>query len=136
VNQGRRNITFVTSIAERLKEARDAAGLSQPELAKRAGVSRGTIGNIEAGHRKEPRELLAIARVVGVNAEWLKTGKGPKSPMPQEDSSMHGWPLSPELLAALQNMDTKTRRRIENTIRGSLEMPLLTPTQETGSAAA
>jgi hypothetical protein len=49
---------------------------------------------------------------------------------------MHGWPLSPELLAALQNMDTKTRRRIENTIRGSLEMPLLTPTQETGSAAA
>lgn len=49
---------------------------------------------------------------------------------------MVGWPLSPELLAALQNMDGKVRRRIENTIRGSLDIPLLSAAQETGSAAA
>ncbi len=64
------------TIAERLKSAREAAGLRQDELAKNAGVSQGTIANIEGGIRKNPRELLAIARAVGVNAEWLKSGKG------------------------------------------------------------
>lgn len=65
------------TIAYRLKEAREAAGMTQPELAKKAGVSPGTIGNIEAGTRKNPRELLAIARAAGVRAEWLRDGKGP-----------------------------------------------------------
>ncbi len=66
------------TIANRLKEAREAAGLTQPELAKRAGVSAGTIGNVESGARKNPRELLAIAKAVGVRAEWLRDGKGPR----------------------------------------------------------
>lgn len=69
-------ITSVITIAERLKSAREAAGLRQDELAKKAGVSQGTIANVENGIRKNPRELLAIARAVGVNAEWLKSGKG------------------------------------------------------------
>ncbi|CAN7408031.1 helix-turn-helix domain-containing protein [Acidovorax sp. LjRoot74] len=69
-------ITSVITIAERLKSAREAAGLRQDELAKKAGVTQGTIANIEGGIRKNPRELLAIARAVGVNAEWLKSGKG------------------------------------------------------------
>jgi transcriptional regulator with XRE-family HTH domain len=71
-------ITYVIllSIAERLKSAREAANLRQDELAARAGVSQGTIANVEGGFRKNPRELLAIARALGVNAEWLKSGKG------------------------------------------------------------
>ena len=51
-------ITAVNSIADRMKQAREAAGLTQPQLAKKAGVSPGTIGNIESGTRKQPRELL------------------------------------------------------------------------------
>lgn len=66
------------TIANRLKEAREAAGLTQPELAAKAGVSSGTIGNIESGTRKNPRELLAIAKAVGVRPEWLKDGKLPQ----------------------------------------------------------
>lgn len=69
-------ISLVITIAERLKSAREAAGLRQDELAKKAGVTQGTIANIEGGIRKNPRELLAIARAAGVNAEWLKSGKG------------------------------------------------------------
>lgn len=72
-------ITSVITIADRLKSAREAAGLSQIELAHQAGVSQGTIANIETGTRKNPRELLSIARAVGVNPEWLKTGKAPRT---------------------------------------------------------
>lgn len=75
--QVRSTITVVKTIAERLKRAREDKHLTQPELAARAGVSQGTIGNIEAGLRKNPRELLAIAAALGVEAEWLKSGKGP-----------------------------------------------------------
>lgn len=71
------------TIADRLKEAREIAGLTQPELASRAGVSAGTIGNIESGIRKNPRELLAIAAATGVSAEWLKTGRGAKTAQEQ-----------------------------------------------------
>ena len=49
-----------------MKQAREAAGLTQPQLAKKAGVSPGTIGNIESGTRKQPRELLAIAAALRV----------------------------------------------------------------------
>lgn len=71
-------ITSVITIAERLKAAREEAGLNQPELARAAGVSQGTIGNIESGLRKRPRELLALAEACGVHAKWLQTGTGPR----------------------------------------------------------
>lgn len=76
--QVRATLTVVKTIAERLKQARDDKHLSQPELAERAGVTQGTIGNLEAGLRKNPRELLAIAAALDVEPEWLKSGKGPR----------------------------------------------------------
>lgn len=69
-------ITGVNSIAERLKLARDLSGHTQESLAGAAGVSQGTIGNIESDKRRNPRELLAIAKALGVRAEWLKDGAG------------------------------------------------------------
>ena len=73
------SITVVINISERLKEAREASGLKQQELATAAGVSQGTIANIESGFRKNPRELLAIAKALNVHAEWLKSGKSPRN---------------------------------------------------------
>lgn len=69
----------MNTIAERLKQAREELGLTQPELAAKAKVSQGTIGNIETGLRKRPRELLAIASALGVEPAWLESGKGQKS---------------------------------------------------------
>lgn len=70
-------ITLVNNIATRLIYARSRLGISQGEVGRRAGVSQGTIGNIESDARRNPRELLAIARAVGVRPEWLKTGEQP-----------------------------------------------------------
>lgn len=72
------SITSVITIAERLKAAREGAGLTQEDVATAAGVSQGTVANIESGIRKNPRELLAIAKAVNVYPEWLKSGRGPK----------------------------------------------------------
>lgn len=70
----------VKTIADRLAAARKEAGLSQSELATRAGVSPGTIGNIEAGTRDAPRDVVEIATALGVSPMWLKRGLGPMRP--------------------------------------------------------
>ncbi len=71
-------ITNVITISERLKSAREEAGLTQTEVAVAAGVSQGTVANIESGLRRNPRELMAIAKAVNVQPEWLKSGRGQK----------------------------------------------------------
>lgn len=55
-------------VAERLKELRGSA-ISQRELARRTGLSPGTIGQIEQG-RHEPRlgTLLALRGALGVSS--------------------------------------------------------------------
>lgn len=75
----------MNTIAERLASARERAGLTQGQVATRAGVRQGTIGNIESGARKNPRELLAIAKAVGVNPLWLQSGVGPRQARSQPD---------------------------------------------------
>jgi transcriptional regulator with XRE-family HTH domain len=79
VLQERETITIVKTIADRMKSVRQELGWNQAELAAQVGVSQSTIGNIESGQRKRPRELLSIAKALGVSAEWLETGKGGKS---------------------------------------------------------
>ncbi|WKB52294.1 helix-turn-helix domain-containing protein [Eleftheria terrae] len=74
-------ITHVNTIADRLKEARERKGWSQQKLADVARVSQSTIGNIEAGLRRVPRELLAIAEALDVSPRWLKDGT-PEEPTP------------------------------------------------------
>lgn len=71
----------MNTLAERLTWARERLGLSQQEVADLAGVSQGTIANLETGFRRNPRELLAIAKAVKVSAEWMKTGKGNIEPI-------------------------------------------------------
>jgi len=70
-------ITNVKTIGERFKWARDQRGMSQEDAATAAGVSQGTVGNLESGIRKKPRDLLSLARAVRARPEWLENGRGP-----------------------------------------------------------
>lgn len=66
-------------IAERVKNARTAQGLSMSELARRAGVSVGVISRIESiGLRANPsiNTIYTLARILSVSVDWL-LGDGP-----------------------------------------------------------
>jgi phage repressor protein C with HTH and peptisase S24 domain len=58
-------------VIERLKRARDEAGLSQTALAKRAGVSQQAIGEIERGAVRSSKAIFKIASALGVPASFL-----------------------------------------------------------------
>lgn len=59
-------------IASRLRTAREAAGLSQGQVAKLLGLHRPTISEIEAGRRRVAgEELVQLASTYGVSVEWL-----------------------------------------------------------------
>lgn len=69
------------TIGDRCREARHKRGLSQEELAARAGVSGGVIANTEWGRNKTIRKLTAVARALEVDPHWLATGNGPAAPL-------------------------------------------------------
>lgn len=67
----------LTTLAERVRWARERLRLTQDEVAKLAGVSQSTIGNIESGARKDAQAIVEIALALQVTAEWLKLGMEP-----------------------------------------------------------
>lgn len=75
------------NLAERLTHARERKGLTQGALAKMAGVSQSTIGNLEAGLRNSARSILEIAAALDVDPAWLANGKGEMSVEPSTPAS-------------------------------------------------
>ena len=67
-----------TSFAERIKAERERLGLSQDELAKLVDKKKkqSFISNFETGARNGTAWIVEIAHALGVDAYWLKTGKG------------------------------------------------------------
>jgi transcriptional regulator with XRE-family HTH domain len=60
------------AIAERLREARKAAGLSQGQVAKLLHMHRPTVSEIEAGNRRvSAEELVKFAETYDVTVSWL-----------------------------------------------------------------
>ncbi len=65
------------ALASRLREARRSQGLSQSEVARRAGLSRVAISEIESGRRKvSSLELASLARLFGRDPQYFL---GPES---------------------------------------------------------
>lgn len=64
------------TLAKRLRYARERAGFSQSELARRVKLRPQAIQFIEAGHVRRPRTLVEIARALAVNPAWLLLGEG------------------------------------------------------------
>lgn len=62
---------------ERVKQLREALGLSQEALGARVGVTRGSISRLESGTNSvTPAMVISLCREFNVNEEWLRNGTG------------------------------------------------------------
>jgi transcriptional regulator with XRE-family HTH domain len=63
----------IESLGQRLKRLREAAGLSQQDLAVRAGLSVSVVSQIEQGRKTDPRmtTVLFLAEALGVDVQEL-----------------------------------------------------------------
>ena len=68
----------MSTLKDRLKEARAERGLSQAALAKALGLGQTTIASIENGRNQSSGALVQIAEYLGVSPTWLADGTGPK----------------------------------------------------------
>lgn len=111
----------MSTLAARIKERMKAAGLTNAQLAKAAGVEPPTAHNWGSGKTKEIKAgpLLAAAAALGVNPHWLATGEGPKfpdsvaAPVAAEPAAVYGafadaWMR--EAIEILQSLTPEDRR--------------------------
>ena len=109
------------TFGDRMTGAREAAGLSQTELARRMGVKVKTVRAWE-NDQSEPRanKLQMLAGMLGVSIMWLLTGQGdgldgPETPEPLSDDLL-------ALLGELRSMKVEQARLAER--MGRLEKRL------------
>ena len=64
-------------LAERIRNSRRAADMTQQQLASRAGVALSTLRKIETGHITEPGyfTILALASALGISLQELNPGR-------------------------------------------------------------
>lgn len=67
-----------STLAQRIEQAMLKAGLSQTELAARAGTTKSSVSNWMRGKSETMRSvtLMKMARALQVDPTWLGTGKG------------------------------------------------------------
>jgi len=99
-------------LADRLRAAREQAGLSQGQVAKLLTYQRPTISEIEAGRRRvTAEELRVFADVYGVSTEWL-LGRDA-----DEESIPHGLMLAARELGKLKDDDLARVIRFLKTVK-------------------
>lgn len=78
------------SIGSRIREARMALGISQAELAARAGTSASRVCNWENCRTEPmPTSLAPIAKALGVTMDWLCGVEGGESHAPEPLAVLH-----------------------------------------------
>lgn len=102
----------LTLIGQRIKRAREAANITQEELAKAVGCTAKHIGAIERGI-KTPRidTFIIIANTTGVSADMLLQDLI-DSPVDQ---------MATELAAAVSPLDEGLRKRVIKALRAFSE---------------
>lgn len=67
-------------LGDRIRQARDAAGLSQAQVAKLLGLHRPAVTGMESGTRKVTAgELATLADLYKVSLDWLAGSEGRSS---------------------------------------------------------
>lgn len=73
----RRMMAKAPTVADRLRAARAARGVSQSGLAKALKLSRGAVGQWEMDvTQPNMKNLRAAAVILGVDVDWLASGRG------------------------------------------------------------
>lgn len=78
-------VTPMGSIAERVKELREIAGLTPRALSILAGLNQSHVRLVESGERGSNlgyETVHALARTLGASVEWLGSGEG-EGPAPE-----------------------------------------------------
>jgi transcriptional regulator with XRE-family HTH domain len=103
----------MSSVGERLRLAREQAGLSQGQVARKLEMHRPTISEIEAGRRRvTPEELMTFASLYEVGLAWLM---GSEEADTQLDDRVL---LAARELAKLKSDDLETILRLLARMRG------------------
>lgn len=116
----RPTIQYMSNLGEAIVKARSAKGWSQDDLARRAGVSQGTIGHLESGRNTSSRKLPDIAQALGMSVEELISGKASFTQTAQEHSNPPPWPFKVSIERVLALPASKLER-IEGFILGVLD---------------
>jgi transcriptional regulator with XRE-family HTH domain len=105
-----------TLIAARLRASREAAGLSQGQVAKNLEMHRPTISEIEAGRRNvSTEELTVFARLYGVETWWLACA----DPEEEHDASMARYQLAARKLSEMKPDDFDSLMSLISSMRKS-----------------
>lgn len=85
------NREALADFAFRLNARAEHLGLSQTEIAERLGLKLPRVSNWFQGRNfPRKRERLELARILGVNLEWLIQGEGEPERKLQEDAAPYG----------------------------------------------
>ena len=114
----------MATFGDRLAAAREAAKLSQAELAERLGVTEHVIDRWETD-AKEPRanRLSMLAGLLGVSLSWLLTGRGEGVDEPGEEGAVEISGLLAELRSVRADLQQSIDRvgRLEKRLRRMMQ---------------
>lgn len=78
----------MSTLAERVKLARDRLNLSQQDVADATGMSQPSYYKIEKGLTKRTTYINELAKVLETNVDWLMYGEGENTSKPSHDDLM------------------------------------------------
>ncbi len=109
----------MNKLAERIRAAREEAGLSQADVAKALHLSRSAVNQWEQGLSKNIRlsHFFTLARLLRQDPQWLATGQ--VFPRSREPSVLSPAPDSPSLTSEEKSLLHQIRR-LPDTLRKTL----------------
>lgn len=72
----------MSTLGNRLKNCRKESGYTQSEVCSRIGIKQGTLSELENDKYPTSAYVPHLAKLYGVEAMWLATGRGSKSSQP------------------------------------------------------
>lgn len=106
------------TLADRLKQARKAAGMTQAALAAASGVKQQMVSKLERGISRATSDIVALAMAMDVSPVWLSTGEGRKDAV---NSAPSYTKLSPQVLGLARRiiaLPQPQRRIVEQILEG------------------